>query len=234
MHCPLSSGGRAAFVVAASMSAAVQAAVTNPRFEAGASKNATAINGWASVGDAFLSETSNFSTPTNGTYQATLARATDGNYGEHAGAAATAAAAETFLGISAGSLSGVGNGIARTASAIRQTIHLNVGDKLTFDYDFLTNEIYKAINPANASFEQRPATDRNDFAFLSYAADGTAGVVKLIDTFYGYSSTGAGQSAFNTGFVPTPDTDPLFAESKYLAYAFTATATGDYAIGRAW
>ena len=183
------------------------------------------------MGDAFLSTTARFSTPAAGTYQATLATATDGQLGEHAGNGVAAATAETFLGVTSGSLSNVGNGRASQVSAVRQTIPLNVGDKLLFDYDFLTDEVYKATDPSLSVFDTRPDANRNDFGFLSYAVGGTSSVTKLIDTFYGYSSTGPGQSQFNTGLKPTPDTDPLFSESGYLLYTFTAPVSGSYAFG---
>ena len=80
-------------------------------------------------------------------------------------------------------------------------------------------------------FDQRPDSSRNDFGFLSYSVGGASGVVKLIDTFYGYSRTGPGQSDFTTGLTPTPDSDPLFSESGYLTYSFVASASGDYLIG---
>lgn len=232
MSCPSQSGVAVASFLFLAMSTSAHAQLVNGSFETGASKNATTIAGWTAVGNAFLSETSNFSTPTSGTYQATVATALDGQYGEHAGSGVTAATAETFLGLPGGALSAVGNGTAVTVSALRQTLTLNAGDKLLFDYDFLTDEVYKATDLAFSASDRRPATNRNDFGFLSVSrAGGTATVVELIDTFYGYTSTGPGQSDFNTGLVPTPETDPLFSESKYLAFTYTVPSAGVYTFG---
>lgn len=207
--------------------ATVHAQVTNGSFETGASENATAIAGWGTVGDTFLSTNARFSTPPDGSYQATTVTTTDGSYGEHSGVGVTATAAESYLGLSSGAFTGVGNGTASLVSAVRQTIHLNAGDQLLFSYDFLTDEVYKANDPSDT----RPATNRNDFGFLSYSLGGTSKVTKLIDTFYGYSSTGAGADDFSTGLVPTPVTDPLVSESGYLGGSFLATVAGDYTFG---
>lgn len=220
---------RIALIATFAASVAAHAQVVNGSFEQSASENSTVIPGFASVGNAFLSSTAHFSTPSDGAFQATLATALDGQYGEHAGTGTSAAAAETFLGLNA-PLSSLGNGRVSEVSAIRQTLSLNAGDQLLFDFNFLTDEVYKATNPALSTYDKRPGADRNDFGFFSYAVGGASSATKLIDTFYGYSSTGPGQSDFVTGLSPTPDTDPLFSESGYLLFTFTAPTTGSYTL----
>lgn len=81
-------------------------------------------------------------TPTHGTYQAVLETLQDET-------GVNSSTLEQFLGLSSGSLTGAVEG-----SAIKQTITVNAGDKLTFSWNFLTNEV-----PANAEY--------NDFAFFS-------------------------------------------------------------------
>ena len=207
------------------------AQVANGGFEVGASENSASISGWGTVGNAFLSSTARFSTPAQGAYQATVATALDGQFGERPGIGVSATAAESQLGLSQGALSAVGNGRASRVSAVTQTVHLNAGDRLLLGYDFLTDEVYKATDPNLSTFDLAPNASRNDFGFFSYSVGGASGIVKLIDTFYGYSRFGPGQSDFTTGLFPTPDSDPLFSESGYLSYAFTASVSGDYLIG---
>ena len=216
---------------AAGIAAAAHAQVVNPSFETNAAENATTISGWATIGDAFLSNTARFSTPTAGSFQATMATATDGQFGEHAGSGTTAALAETFLGVTSGSILAASGGSARVGdvSAIRQTFTLNAGDRLLFDYDFLTDEVYKATNPGLSEFNTQPSADRNDFGFLSYRVGALSNVTKIVDTFDGY--TPGTDTAFGTGFLPTPDSDPLISETGYRQYTFLAPVTGSYTFG---
>jgi subtilisin family serine protease/subtilisin-like proprotein convertase family protein/uncharacterized protein (DUF2141 family) len=103
---------------------------------------------WDTAGNSSM-ETAAFGVgPTDGTYQALL---TNG-YGSMSDADL-----ETFLGLSQGSLDGLGNGDATEGSAIKQTIAVQAGDTLTFDWDFLTNEGMSSYF--------------NDFAFVSVAPE---------------------------------------------------------------
>lgn len=223
---------RSVALLAALVSAGgAQAQVANGSFENLASENGTVIAGWGTIGNAFTSSTARFSTPTSGTYQATLATTLDGQYGEPAGSGASASSAEAFLGLSGGSLTGVGNGGASLVSAISQTVHMNAGDQFIFSYNFLTNEVVETNDPNSSAFDRRPDASRNDFGFFSFSLGGTSSVTKLIDTFYGYNSTGPGPSDFDTGFTITPNSDPLVSESGYLTFTFTASTAGDYLFG---
>ncbi len=101
------------------------------------------FTGYDTIGDTSV-QTSDFgSGPTEGTYQGFLSNASG----------VPASDLETFLGVSPGSLNGLGNGTATTGSAIRQTFAANAGDVLTFNYNFLTGE------DANATL--------NDFSFFT-------------------------------------------------------------------
>jgi subtilisin family serine protease len=116
------------------------------------------FNHWDTVGNTSIQTASFGSNPTDGNYQALI---TNG------AGSVTDTALETSLGLSAGTLDGMGNGNATQGSAI-QLMPLNVkaGDVLTFDWNFLTNE-------GTPSFY-------NDFGFVSVASDGTS---ELADTY---------------------------------------------------
>lgn len=217
-------------LLAFSLGAIANAQVVNPSFESDPNYSTT-ITGWQRSGHGFTANTALFSTPTKGTYQAVMATGLDGQFNEPAGSGVAAGAAETFLGLSAGSLAAVGNGDVAMISSITQTIHLDAGDKLSFDYNFLTNAVYNDHTAANADFAIRPDADANDFGFFTVSGGAISSVTKLIDVFYGYQNTSSAQDGFNTGFVPTPSTDPFFSESGYQTYTYTATATGNYKIG---
>ncbi|WP_233501841.1 PEP-CTERM sorting domain-containing protein [Acaryochloris thomasi] len=67
---------------------------------------------------------------------------------------------ESFLGLTSGTIDGLGNGDATEGSAIKQTFSGTTGQTLTFDWNFLTNE------STPSSF--------NDFAFISLFPDGNS------------------------------------------------------------
>jgi hypothetical protein len=99
---------------------------------------------WTTVGDTSVQDSGFGVTPTDGNYQAalqTLANTTG----------VSASNLESFLGLSSGTLTNSG---ATEGSAIQQTIGANTGDVLSFDYNFLTDEV-----PGNSDF--------NDFAFFT-------------------------------------------------------------------
>lgn len=114
------------------------ASVSNGSFEAGS------FTGWSTIGNTRL-ETAEFgSGPTQGSYEALV---TNGS-----GSVADLEL-ETFLGLEAGSLFDLGNGIPTNGSAIKQTFTANAGDVLSFDWNFLK--------------DQEPDPIFNDFAFFS-------------------------------------------------------------------
>ncbi len=129
------------------------------------STNATIINGgfetndftgWTTLGETSIETRAFGSGPTKGTYQALLPTG---------GATFADEIIETFLGLQAGSLDNLGNGDAITGSAIRQTFTAKAGDILTFDWNFLTNEV---LFPS-----------LNDFSFVSISS-----LTELADTTF--------------------------------------------------
>ena len=124
--------------------------VLNGSFETGNFTNLT------TTGDTSIQDSGFGVTPTDGNYQAalqTLANTTG----------ASASNLENFLGLSSGTLTNSG---ATEGSAILQIIEANTGDVLSFDYNFLTDEV-----PGNSDF--------NDFAFFTLDNN----LISLADTF---------------------------------------------------
>lgn len=99
---------------------------------------------WTTVGDTSVQDSGFGVTPTDGNYQAALQTLADTT-------GVSASNLESFLGLSSGTLTNSG---ATEGSAIQQTIGANTGDVLSFDYNFLTDEV-----PGNSDF--------NDFAFFT-------------------------------------------------------------------
>ena len=96
-------------------------AITNGGFETGN------FSGWATIGAASIQTAAFGSGPTEGTFEALL---TTGN------GAVPATALEAFLGLSPGSLVSGFEG-----SAIKQSFPAKTGDILSFDWNFLTNDV---------------------------------------------------------------------------------------------
>jgi len=103
-------------------------AITNGGFETGD------FSGWDTTGITSVITGSFAGGPTEGTSQARI------ETGDSDPAAKSATELETFLGLGAGSLDGLGNGFPTTGSAIKQSFSANLGDMLSFDWNFLTNE----------------------------------------------------------------------------------------------
>ncbi|MBX3028202.1 hypothetical protein KF840_25210 [bacterium] len=114
------------------------AALTNPSFETGT------LTGWASIGPVSVVTSAYGSGPTAGIYQALLTSGTG---------SATDAALESFMGVAAGTLDGLGNGNATEGAALKQSFTAGAGAVISFDWNFLTNEA--------------TPTTYNDFAFVS-------------------------------------------------------------------
>jgi len=114
------------------------ASIVNGGFESGT------LSGWSSIGDASVVTSTFGSGPIGGMYQALV----------QGGAGGTSAGAlETFAQIPGGSLDALGNGIVHGGSAIQQTFTATAGQLLSFQWNFITDEL--------------PPSVFNDFAFWS-------------------------------------------------------------------
>jgi hypothetical protein len=100
---------------------------------------------------------------------------------------------ESFLGLSSGTLDGLGNGNATEGSAIKQTFSGTAGQTLTFDWNFLTNET------TPASF--------NDFAFISLFPGGNSTLADTNSRFplLGNNVSFNSETGFNTFSFSLPD-----------------------------
>ncbi|MGB7439681.1 MAG: filamentous hemagglutinin N-terminal domain-containing protein [Coleofasciculaceae cyanobacterium] len=147
---------------------------------------------WTTIGNASIETAAFGSGPTEGTFQGRVTSA-GGSVGD--------ANLETFLAAPAGSLDAVGNGNVTQGSAIQVTFAGQEGDTISFDWNFLTDELDQ-----NARF--------NDFSFITLTAPGSPTSVSVLTT---RSSTpiGTGVAGFDgeTGFQSS--TIPLPANGNY-------------------
>lgn len=118
--------------------------ISNGGFETGD------FTSWSTAGNTSVQDSTFGSGPVEGTYDALLTTGSDPDFGDPS---VSASDLETFLGLSSGSLDGLGNGTATEGSAIKQTFSANAGDVLSFDWNFLSTE----------SDSEEPF---NDFAFV--------------------------------------------------------------------
>lgn len=114
-----------------------QAVVINSGFETGD------LSGWSFIGDVTVVDSSFGSGPSEGNFQALLSTG-DGS--------ADLTSLEAFLGLAPGILEFVSGADITQGSAIQQTVTVAPGESLSFDFNFLTDEI-------------DAADDINDFAF---------------------------------------------------------------------
>jgi len=105
---------------------------------------------WNTIGDTSIETDSLGIFPTDGIYQALI---TNGD--SDAGGSVTDSDLEEFLDLVPGSLDGLVGGDATEGSVIKQTITVEAGDVISFDWNFLTNE-------------GTPSATFNDSAFLNF------------------------------------------------------------------
>ncbi len=162
-----------------------QAAIINGGFETGN------FNGWDTTGNTSTQTSAYGSGPTEGTYDALLS-STDG--------AARPSDLESFLGLASGSLNSVNGQIAQ-GSAIQQTFTANAGQRLTFDWNFLTNEA-------------TPSDNFNSFSFVTIGS-----LSKLADTSSTFFPSPA--SLFLS----------FYKETGFQSFSYTIPTTGTYTLG---
>lgn len=210
---------------AASFVGTASAQIVNGSFE----QSGGSFTGWSVKGDTLIEGNSLGSGPTDSTHEALVATATDGsvNNAVPAGTGVSESVLDPFLGLSASALTGLGNGTVKLGSAITQSVTLAAGQKLTFDWDFLTNQTYY---DALDGYYQKPSAANNDFAFVSVSKAGSINLTKLADTFDGYAPA-SNAGGFVTAFTITDINDPFISETGFHSYTFTAATAGTYTLG---
>jgi hypothetical protein len=108
----------------------VSAQILNGSFESN-------FSNWSTAGDASVQTAAYGVTPTQGTKDALISTDSTGISGTGSVAAGTL---DTFLGLSAGTLTGA------RGSAIKQSFTATAGQVITFDWDFLTNQTDPTLN----------------------------------------------------------------------------------------
>ena len=164
-----------AAIIAAGLSVSqANAGIVNGSFESGGTAS---LSGWSSFGPASSSSASS----TNGSFSAIEVAQNGG--------ATNAAGLESFLGVTDAALKSIKSGLQNftTGSAIKQTFTASAGDKISFDWRFLTNEYIPSPW---------------DFAF--YVLNGTAVAIGDTNINSGYGAGIGGYSsatAWNTTTV---------------------------------
>jgi hypothetical protein len=171
------------------------AVVTNGDFESG-------LTGWTPAGNA-AAQGAVAGTPVVNPFGSTHALVSSGNGGV-GDVSITVGSLESALNLSTGTITAV-SATAFRGSAISQVLtNVNVGDVLSFSWNFLTNET-------------TPSPNNNDFSFFSLGQTGGVSTAVLLA---------------NTNSVFTPIVNgPFSAQTGYQTRQFTFTVAGDYTLG---
>lgn len=165
------------------------------------------FTGYTTLGNTTI-QAGNFHPPVEGALQALLSNgAGDATGGLNP---VTGAQLESFLNLTAGTLTNAATFKATTGSAIQQTFTALAGQTLTLQFDFLTNE-----SPAGR-------TGHNDTAFLTLKNGASPATLTLL----------ADTNSIMHATDPLSDDSGFAAnETRYLTYTTTLTAGGTYTLG---
>jgi hypothetical protein len=169
------------------LSGAAQAGVVNGDFETGD------LSGWTVAGSAAAYTSSLGVTPPQGIYQGYIE--TTGNYTDYAPAVLSS------LGVSGSTITGFGAGTPVNGTGISQSITVSAGDVLTFDWNFVTDELTEP-------------TMYNDFGF--FTVDGSA-----------YLLASRNSSTYDTVSPPAG----FEGQTDWATQSYTFSAAGTYQVG---
>jgi len=136
----------------------------------------------------------------------------------------TAAALETFLGLTPGSFTAAGNGTAVEGSAVLQQFAVIAGQTLTFSYNFLTEENVKL----------KPTWDFNDFGFAVVKPVGQTGTQADVKTLATVNSLVLDIFTANSQILPfgsQAQVDFRTGATGYRTFSYTFPTTGIYLLG---
>lgn len=203
---------KAALVAVAALAAGsgtARADFINGGFESGN------FNGFQVIGDADVLTGAAFPVgagvpPPGGTFAARITTGAIAPVTTGSAAPVSAAALATFLGVTEAQIEAALGIDATEGSGIRQTVTVNAGDVLTFQFNFITNEATPGVN---------------DTAFVTIVPSVGSPVVELADTN-------------SAGFVLAPGTlpaEPPFSSptemTGFRTFSFTFTTGGVFTIG---
>jgi len=214
------------------LAASVQANVVNGDFSAGSTS-------WTSFGDVLFTGGNVTLTNASSAFEDDFP-AVAGAFnisGTAAGDANTANGLEEFSGLTIGDLDISAGNTAFEGSAFKQTVAVNAGDTLTFDYVFLTNEgvnldyAYFAINGTRFSFATvaNATVPTSPYAFSTGPLNrahviGTTGTVTLafgVTDIGGFDVTSA-VTIDNINITPVPEPSAYAALAGFATLGFVA------------
>lgn len=162
----------------------------------------------STTGDALVTGTFQGIAPVQGSNQlllTTINQTSDGIAPLSGANAVTVNTVAGFVGVPLATLQFNATNTGKEGSAFKMTLNLNVGDVLTFNYDFLTAE-----DPTDPLAPQ-------DFGFASLV---------LAGSLVNYQILGNTSAAVLTSSGPT-----FFNQTGYQTYTFTVTTAGSYTLG---
>lgn len=207
----------------ASMSTTLAFAQVNGGFETGD------LTGWTGVGDVSVQTSAMGVNPAGGTYHAHLASATDDVAPVSAGSGVNGINLLAGLGMQAGSLP-ADHGTALLGSGISQAVAFQKGDKVSFAWNFMTNQVYAS---GSKDFSYAPDPDNPDYAFFALTTGGVTTFVMLDDVFDGYVVDPNAPDGFLTAFTITNLPNQFVSETGYRTFEMTASSafSGSVAFG---
>ncbi len=181
-------------ILAVAMPVAASAAVTNGTFET------ASLAGWTKVGSGSVQTAAFGVTPTEGTYQGYIE--STGNF------TALAPTVAASLGVTGPTILGLGQGTPTNGTGLSQSVTVNAGDVLSFDWNFVSDELNELVSFNDFTFFTIDSTayflaSRNASTFNIVSPpsgfDGQTGWSSSSHTFSSAGTHTIGFAVFNVG-----------------------------------